>query len=95
MIYVVSGGFHTSGYVQFNFKWETSGEWVLAANGAFLARGLTQAAGDNVHFFSNKSTFRWYVYGEPRRKIQIDQLLTIKLAKKRIKKVTTKPLDSF
>ena len=36
-----------------------------------------------------------YVYGKPKREIHIDQIMSIKLAKTRIKKVTTTPSESI
>jgi hypothetical protein len=56
MFHAVTGGFHTSGYLLLTFKWKTSGEWFLATYAAFLVRGRTLAAGDNVHLFAYRNS---------------------------------------
>ena len=52
-------------------------------------------AGDIVHFLAIKMAFGLYVKSKQRREIQIDQKMIIKLAKTRIKNMTTRASESF
>jgi hypothetical protein len=48
-------------YFPLNLNWKTSGEWFLAAYGAFLARRRTHAAGDIVRFLSIETDLLLFV----------------------------------